>query len=255
MVNTWDDEERYWRTAYLTRPYASGTAYDVLAPGYRYGYEAARRVPVGSWNELESELERGWASCGYRGESTWDQVKAAVQDAWERVTDRERPVSKVASSGSYFAAGSEGEAPRFIEEEEEAPSWQRTSVSLLSGAALGAALAYVLDPDAGRRRRARMSDAVTSATRRTGRTLRSKGRHFSNRARGLQAETTRALRREQWMNWSPSTCALVGGAGTALAGWGFKRHDSTGVLVGTVGAVLAAGAAASLSGTGSAQPA
>jgi hypothetical protein len=253
MVNTWDDEERYWRTAYLTRPYASGTAYDVLAPGYRYGYEAARRLPVGSWYELESELERDWENCDYRGQSTWDQVKAAVRDAWERVTERERPVSKVASTGSYFRAGSGGAAPWLMEE--ESPSWQRTSVSLLSGAALGAALAYVLDPDAGRRRRTRMSDAVTSATRRTGRTLRSKGRHLSNRARGIQAETTRALRREQWMNWSPSTCALVGGAGTALAGWGFKRHDSTGVLVGTVGAVLAAGAAASLSGSGSAQPA
>jgi hypothetical protein len=253
MVNTWDDEERYWRTAYLTRPYASGTAYDVLAPGYRYGYEAARRLPVTSWYELESELEHDWENCDYRGQSTWDQVKAAVRDAWERVTERERPVSKVASTGRYLAGGSGSEAP--WSGEEESPSWQRTSVSLLSGAALGAALAYVLDPNAGRRRRARMSDAVTSATRRTGRTLRSKGRHLSNRARGLQAETTRALRREHWMNWSPSTCALVGGAGTALAGWGFKRHDPTGVLVGTVGAVLAAGAAASLSGTGSAQPA
>ena len=253
MVNTWDDEERYWRTAYLTRPYASGTAYDVLAPGYRYGYEAARQSPLGSWSELEAELEREWESCAYRGQSTWDQVKAAVRDAWERVTERERPVSKVGSTGSYLGPIDEAEAPWLIEE--EAPGWQRTSVSLLSGAALGAAVAYVLDPDAGRRRRARMSDAVTSATRRTGRTLRSKGRHLSNRARGLQAEATRSLRREHWLNWSPSTCALVGGAGTALAGWGFKRHDSTGVLVGAVGAVLAAGAAASLSGTGSVQPA
>ena len=253
MVNTWDDEERYWRTAYLTRPYASGTAYDVLAPGYRYGYDAARRSPLRSWTELEAELERGWESCAYRGQSTWDQVKAAVRDAWDRVTQRDRPTAKLGATGSYLAGRYDDEAPWLVEE--EAPSWQRTSVSLLSGAALGAALAYVLDPDAGRRRRARLSDAVTSATRRTGRTLRSKGRHLSNRARGLQAETRRALKDEGWSGWSPSTCALVGGAGTALAGWGFKRRDTTGVVIGALGAVLAVGAAAELRGEGALQTA
>jgi hypothetical protein len=157
-------------------------------------------------------------------------------------------VSKVPSTGSYFGAIDEGDAPWLIEE--EAPSWQRTSVSLLSGAALGAALAYVLDPETGRRRRARLSDAVTSATRRTGRTLRSKGRHLTNRARGLQAETRRALRNDRGRAWSPSTCALVGGAGTAIAGWGVKRHDTTGVVLAAVGALLAAGAAAELRGEG-----
>jgi hypothetical protein len=251
MMNTWDDEERFWRTAYLTRPYASGTAYDVLAPGYRYGYESARQSAGRPWGELEPELERGWKACAYRGQSTWDQVKAAVQDAWERVTDRERPAAKLAAGTSYGIGRYDDEAPWLVEE--ETPSWRRTSVSLLSGAALGAALAYVLDPDAGRRRRARLSDAMTSATRRTGRRLRARGRHLSNRARGLRAETRRVLAEERASAWSPSTCALVGGAGTALAGWGFRRRDTTGTVLGAVGALLAAGAASGLRGPAASQ--
>jgi hypothetical protein len=75
--HTWDDDDTYWRSNYQSRPYASGST-------NRYGGR--------NWNDIESDLSRGWNSYEHRGTSTWEQVKAAVRDAWDRVTGRQ-PVS------------------------------------------------------------------------------------------------------------------------------------------------------------------
>jgi hypothetical protein len=91
---SWDDEDKYWQTNYRTRPYASGsTEYDRYRPGYRYGYESATRYNGRSWNDVEADLSRGWNSFEHRGASTWEQVKDAVRDAWDRVMGR-HPVTK-----------------------------------------------------------------------------------------------------------------------------------------------------------------
>lgn len=88
MADLWDDEDSYWRQNYATRPYAAGADYDTLGPGYRYGYESANRYRGRAWNDVESDLERDWSTYEYRGKSTWQQVKDAVRDAWDRVTGR-----------------------------------------------------------------------------------------------------------------------------------------------------------------------
>ena len=80
----WHVENDYWRKNYSTRPYAGTFDYDYYEPGYRYGFESANRYENRSWNDVESDLERGWDSFQYRGKSTWQQVKDAVRDAWER---------------------------------------------------------------------------------------------------------------------------------------------------------------------------
>ena len=84
----WNDEDMYWRENYRTRPYASATdrGYDYYQPAYRYGYDAANRYRDRSWNDVESELSRDWSSYEYRGTSTWEQIKDAVRDAWDRMT-------------------------------------------------------------------------------------------------------------------------------------------------------------------------
>jgi hypothetical protein len=91
--SVWSDEDAYWRQNYRTRPYASsaGRDYDYYQPGYRYGFESASRYPNRSWNEVESDLRREWDTFQYRGTSTWEQMKDAVRDAWDRVTGH-RPV-------------------------------------------------------------------------------------------------------------------------------------------------------------------
>jgi hypothetical protein len=93
MPNTWNDDDRYWRENYRSRPYASGVDYDVLQPGYRYGFEAGSRYRDRTWSDIEPDLQREWTSYEHRGQSTWEQVKQAARDAWERVTgafDRDR---------------------------------------------------------------------------------------------------------------------------------------------------------------------
>ena len=89
----WEDEDSYWRTNYRTRPYASSGSYDYdyYRPGFRYGYESANRYSGRSWNEVESDLRSGWSKYEHRGTSTWEQIKDAVRDAWDRVTGN-RPV-------------------------------------------------------------------------------------------------------------------------------------------------------------------
>ena len=88
MADTWRDEEQYWRDNFNTRPYARGSNYDTLSGGYRYGYEAADRYPGQAWDEIEPDLERDWDTYPHRGRGTWQQVKDAVRDAWDRVTGK-----------------------------------------------------------------------------------------------------------------------------------------------------------------------
>jgi len=88
MADLWDEEDRYWRQNYSSRPYAKASDYDTLAPGYRYGYESAGKYKGRAWSDVESDLERDWNSYSYRGKSTWQQVKDAVRDGWDRVIGR-----------------------------------------------------------------------------------------------------------------------------------------------------------------------
>jgi hypothetical protein len=90
LTRGWNDEDMYWRSNYNSRPYASSAnrSYDYYQPGYRYGYEAAHRYIGRDWDDVEIELSRDWSSYQYRGTSTWEQMKAAVRDAWDRVTGR-----------------------------------------------------------------------------------------------------------------------------------------------------------------------
>lgn len=80
------EEEAYWRTNYSTRPYAEGRKYDELAPAYRYGWESRGRYADRTWDQSESDLERGWDS--YRGTTSnlgWSDARHATRDAWSRV--------------------------------------------------------------------------------------------------------------------------------------------------------------------------
>ena len=61
-------------------------------------------------------------------------------------------------------------------------------LGIIASVGVGAGLAYLFDPDQGRKRRALIRDKAVSATHSVNETLEGKARHLSNRARGLVAE-------------------------------------------------------------------
>jgi hypothetical protein len=52
------------------------------------GFDAATRYRGRKWGDVEKDLERDWDKYPNRGSSTWQQMKDAVRDAWDRVTGR-----------------------------------------------------------------------------------------------------------------------------------------------------------------------
>jgi hypothetical protein len=85
----WETEDNYWQENFSSRPYALGADYyDRFRPAYRYGFESARDSLGRTWEEAEPDLRSGWER--YQEESgspsAWDEIKAAVRDAWDRVS-------------------------------------------------------------------------------------------------------------------------------------------------------------------------
>ena len=68
---------------------------------------------------------------------------------------------------------------------------------VLVGAAIGAGVMYLLDPDGGRRRRALLRDQLVSAGHKTSDAMGATSRDVTNRARGVVAELRGRLQREQ----------------------------------------------------------
>lgn len=83
----WQADRDYWFGNYASRPYVSADrAFDFYEPGYRYGYEEAKRLAGRTWHDAQNDLEQGWNEFRYRGRARWEDVKDAVRDAWDRVT-------------------------------------------------------------------------------------------------------------------------------------------------------------------------
>lgn len=131
---------------------------------------------------------------------------------------------------------------------------------LLSGAAAGAALTYYLDPDQGRRRRARLRDKVDQARRETVETADLIVRDSRNHSRGLLFEAERLLRAEAangdgvepevetgteplQKHWAPTPRALAGALGGAVLAFGIGRRGLLGIGIASGGGLLLARAA------------
>ena len=81
-------EGEYWRQNYNKRPYyTTGKAYSEYEPAYRFGWENAARPEYRGrkFNEVESDLERGWEKTKGKTTQSWHEVKDATRDAWDRI--------------------------------------------------------------------------------------------------------------------------------------------------------------------------
>ena len=100
----WATEDNYWRSNFASRPYArADRGYEAYQPGYRYGFESAKRHAGRKWNEVESDLRSGWDRYEHRAQSTWENIKDAVRDAWDHVTggDRNKEGMRDTPRGTY----------------------------------------------------------------------------------------------------------------------------------------------------------
>lgn len=89
------DEDTYWRAHYRDRSYVPpGSEYEQFQGAYQYGWESRGRFQDKTWDDVQADLEAGWAKTKYGARMSWDQAKHAVRDAWERLTgkgDRHNP--------------------------------------------------------------------------------------------------------------------------------------------------------------------
>jgi len=83
---TWDMAALRFRSDWQQRYGTSGAGWAEYEPRYRYGWEMANRPEYRgrAWMDVEPELRRDYE--GRYGQSTWDDVKDTIRDAWESVT-------------------------------------------------------------------------------------------------------------------------------------------------------------------------
>ncbi len=84
---SWNNEDTYWREHFANRPYVTADrGYAFYQPAYRYGVESSFLYGKVPWNDrIESELALGWEQARGVSRATWDQVKDAVHEAWDRL--------------------------------------------------------------------------------------------------------------------------------------------------------------------------
>ncbi len=86
-----DDDDRAYRS-HWNATYSSATdagSYDDYKPAYSYGSSMARdpKYQGRQWGEVENDLRTDWDTrYGSGGQSTWEKMKSAVRQGWDRMT-------------------------------------------------------------------------------------------------------------------------------------------------------------------------
>lgn len=85
----WNLDQTWWRENFRDRPYVvADRDFDFYEPGYRFGYEAANRYRGQRFDDIEPDLRTDYDRFEHRGKSTWESMKDAVHDAFDRVTGK-----------------------------------------------------------------------------------------------------------------------------------------------------------------------
>jgi uncharacterized protein (TIGR02271 family) len=83
-VRSFSEYETDFRSFYDQKLANKGVQYDELKPALNYGYSLATREPFRSspWSAVEADARRIWED---KNPGTWDQNKAVIHYAWEKV--------------------------------------------------------------------------------------------------------------------------------------------------------------------------
>jgi hypothetical protein len=82
----WAEYEQYYRRAYREASYfSSGRGWADYAPAFRYGYENYDRHRGRRFEEVEAQLESGWATGRAKSRLVWAEARGAVHDIWRRI--------------------------------------------------------------------------------------------------------------------------------------------------------------------------
>jgi hypothetical protein len=120
--------------------------------------------------------------------------------------------------------------------------------SAFMGILTGAAAAYMLDPQQGRRRRAVIRDKALKTYRETREFADAASRDLRNHAQGVKAHPASIINMARGeftqRSWSPAARVVSGGGGSALMLFGFARGGVLGLLAFIAGAAALARAGA-----------
>lgn len=83
----WDAENSYWFEHFRLRPYyRANTPYSDYESAYRYGLDAYHIYEGKRFDDIdENSLRAGWERVKGRSSLVWENAKAAVRDAYERL--------------------------------------------------------------------------------------------------------------------------------------------------------------------------
>jgi len=130
---------------------------------------------------------------------------------------------------------------------EQARRERKKDAYAVGGAAgAGALLMYVLDPRAGKRRRALARDKVVKKANQTGDAAEATARDLSNRSKGFLARLRHPFAKRSrgprglQRHWSPTARLLGTMAGAAMAAMGASRRDRAGIASAAGGSLLVA---------------
>lgn len=81
-------EDAYWRDNYSGRPYVMpGESFEAYEHAYRTGYENFGRYLGESFDEVEDELRQDYGRRTGAASLSWERVREAARDAWQRIED------------------------------------------------------------------------------------------------------------------------------------------------------------------------
>ena len=84
------DDDAFYQSHFQSTYGNSGSAYEDYAPAYTYGSQMRgdSRYSSRQWDDVESELRTDWETRNAgRAGSTWENMKAAVRQGWDRMTN------------------------------------------------------------------------------------------------------------------------------------------------------------------------